>query len=284
MGTKIVMLFNINTEGTPIAVPTGIGLTAGTVSVPSSKRVGSFSETVWSDSLDQVQISNYMRTSLGPKRARLLPRSAELFACRLYTAGAGKGTLVSMNLVGGTFVTDIPQMALLCQSNNPAAPVQRRFFVHAIPDTYVVGGEFSPSASYASLLADYFVGLQSVWFQGITRSTTATIFNVQADGTVMFTGPVTYTQGTIIQVSRTVTASGRKVGGPYAVASVGPGANQVKLTGWQWGVTNGGTTFIKGQQLYSIGGGAGVSIRHIGTRRIGRPFEKFIGRRSKRPH
>jgi hypothetical protein len=203
----------------------------------------------------------------------------------LYGATGGKGVIVPMNYSGfPAYVTDILQMALLCSSSNSAALQQRRWFVHCIPDTMVSFGEFNPSTTYRNALSVYLDHMRSWWWLGYTATGTQVIMAIDATGKVITAGAHTFTQGTWVTISRTTLTNGQRKGGRFRVKSTGPLATEFTLEDWQWGAAAGGRVYIKGGQLYQIGaGGAQPAALRIGTRKVGRPFFVYRGRRSRRP-
>lgn len=269
MSTKVVMVMNGTT-----------GVDAHDVQQLANPHGYGFTESFWANTNDIATLHGSLVGNLFPKRAALLPKGASVVAARYYSDTGGRGVLFGLALRGGSYATDLVNCALLAFTRNPVAPVQRRWWIHNVPDNQFGLGEYSPTQAYAAAMANFLGALNPYFYQGISRTGDTAIVSITSGGLVTLGANSPFAVGTQVTVSRTLTGLGRRFGGLFAVASVGPLATQFTLTGWQAGACVGGRAFVKGKTLYQIGGGPGANTGRAGTRRVGRPFDLYRGRRS----
>ena len=272
MATKVVLVLNGSTQSQENTWAGAAGAAHGF----------GFTESFYLQTSDVSAIKTLLQTEVAPKRAAILVGSLSVAYARLYISGGGKGILIPLGLPGVFTQTDVANVGLLWQTNNANAPAQSRKWLHGIPDNMVVGGEFSPTQNYRVRLQNYFDTLLTAYFRGNAQTNLIGIQEIASDGTVTFTGNNPFSVGNYITIARTLLDTGRRKGGLFSVASIGPGAAQLKLSSWQYGHSRGGTAYIKTPTFYQIFQNANVSLVRIGTRRVGRPFGLYRGRRSKR--
>lgn len=287
VATKVVVEF----QGRSI-MPPGVG--AGTYwqtasNLPSlgyaaAPHVYGYSESYWRDSGLDAAFA-FTRDFFAPRRAALLAPSSAIVQVRLYDGGTGSGVIKPLVRPGTAQDTDLAQVAVLVQSTQSAVPTQRRWWVHNIPDSQVTGGEFQPTPTYAALFALYLQAMSSCQYLSQVPTNVMNIASVTAGGLVNYTANHPYNVGQWLLVRRTTaSATGRRVGGSFQVASIGPGSTQLTLAGWDKGETAGGRTWIPVGTLSAIGSiSAMPQVRRGGTRRVGRPSGQYRGRQSARP-
>ena len=263
-------------------------------------RVAGFSESVWFDSDDVASCLTALNEG-GPgsrgllrTRAILLPSGGVLKEVLLYSGGAGRGQSNAVNLPGQSGPTDLPNMALLLSTRSSTGKT-RRWFLHCIPDAFVVTGEYQPTIAFRDAMQEYFQSLAYFSFRTtLSTPASATIVNIVSVPAVppatLPTALVTVqaigalTQGMDVNLSGLVPPVGPNVSvsGQW-IASV-PGANQLILNNWTQGNFQDGKIQQIASQSNAFGGiNQGYSqIVRAATRKVGRPFGGFVGRASRR--
>ena len=280
MPIKVVMKFRAATSG-----PGGVA------------RVAGFSESVWFLSDDVAACLVACRTASGglgllPARAGLLPSQAAIVELKLYQGGAGRGQSFAVNYPGQRGPTDLPNMALLASTFDPLTGKTRRWFIHCVPDQYVVTGEYAPDQAMRDAVDNYFRLLNLFgFFTAIPSPATAKITTIVSIPPV---APATIPTALVnleaidgITAGMTVNFSGVKLdnGNPIAprpanVQSI-TGANQFLLPTWTFGNAKEGTVSQSAYQASQFSA-ANCQIVRAATRKVGRPSGGFVGRASKR--
>jgi len=269
MATKVVLRFNGFTAAAPPHPIIGYTGTA---------HAFGFSEALWRTSGTDAQTTDWIRTQLAPARAFLLPSNVTLTDALLYTTGGGRGVPVPLGFVGSQPRSDQVNVAALCSTRHPTAPAQRRWWVHCLPDLWVIDGELHLTNVQATIFGGYLARMNESSWLGLIQNNLQTIISVSAAGLVSLPGPHVFTAGQLLRVTRTLNAAKRRVGGNYFVSSIGPGLNNLTLTNWNLGETTSGSLFRPTYDFYSMGGGSGTHVERAGTKRVGRPFDLYRGR------
>ncbi len=267
MSIKVVMKFNGFTDRSPATPAGGGGL---------QQHGYGFTESYWSDYIASTTRSNFLG-SVGRLRAALLPSNCSLLEAVLYDGGSGTGVSVPCQFPGGNYTTDQVNIALLCTSQNTTAAHQSRFWIHNLPDIMVQGGEYTPTAAYAQAVQAYFTELGFYKYRGQIPANQRTIFKVAANGLVTTTTPHPFAVGQMIHVNRVYLGNGRKKGGIFTVSDVGPLNTNFTIAGWTFGDGKGGTVFTATYDTLRLQNC--VAVR-AGTRKVGRPFGEYRGRKS----
>lgn len=178
---------------------------------------------------------------------------------------------------------DIPQQAVLIYCPGAGTNNVRRSTLRGVPDPRIVEGEFQPAPYFTTAINTFFSFLANFQFRCRDLSQpTFTILSITAAGLVTTETPHTITQGQMVRVLRTKTADGDLVGGRFQVASIGPNNNQLTLTAWTPAeATSGGKIRIDAIAFVTVNASQCVLGRAV-TRRVGRPFGQYRGRRSRR--
>ncbi len=283
MSIKVVVLFQ---DITAVGVVGG----APFLNYAVRSHLGGWSESIYffsdsvSDCVDALKIGAGGNPALLPSRAALLSGTSNIIGVRLYQGGAGKGQSFAFAYPGPAGVnTDVPQMALLCRAANVTFGSSRLFTLRGIPDVQVVGGEWIPSPAYANLVGDYFRALQNFAFRGLDPAIAKIkLAGVSAGGVATSAGSaIPWGVGTQVTISKVVDADGlfRSWTGFITAAATPPPS--VTIPTWPWGLCTGGTVTIKSFILSGMLA-ANIAVRRVVVRKIGRPFEQYHGRRSKR--
>lgn len=281
MPIKCIMLFQ------EVTTP---GVSSPFIGYAGRAHIAGWSESVWwyetdavSDAINALILGTGGRPGLMPTRAALLAPAVSIVGVRLYSGGSGRGQFLSRQFPGSSpSLTEIPQMALLCKTSSTSGAVSRRFTLRGIPDEQVVGGEFSPSGLYQASLRDYFLALFSFRFRAIDPSNPIyQVNNISAGGVVTLMVNNPYAIGNFLTFNRLNLASGSQVPASGFITAVGPMANQFTVAPWALAATTGGTATMRGTGFFSMNPTYTSAVR-ITTRRVGRPFEQYRGRASRR--
>lgn len=259
---------------------------ATNVSDPSNpaRRVGGWTESFYSIADSSADVIAPMQSSLCPLRAALLPTGGSIVGQRIQQIDP-VGRSQSLNRVfPGTagIQADVPQMALLCKVPALGFNNIRPMILRGIPDARVVEGEYSPTIAFATALQTFFTALQIWRFRAVATNPPPTpLLEISTAGVVLTAVPHVFVVNDMIQVKRAVGLFGQLRGGRYRVISVGPGNNQLSILGWQHGECVLGTA-IGFLIFYPSIDNANITIGRIITRRVGRPFTQYVGRRSRK--
>jgi len=274
MPFKVVILFNGRT--------TGDSLIPGMPAVGSQLHSFGFSEGYITSSSSFDQEATFLRSELGPKRAAILPPSTSIIGARFYQPGGGRAFPVALYLPGTSNITGLANKAVLCTSNNATAAVPRKWWVHNMPDAQVVGGEFQPSNFFAGRFNSYLDAIGQASWMGLVRTSNISVVTISAAGLVTCAGAHAFAVGQFVTLSKTLNANGDKFGGLFRVETIGPLSSQLTLLDWSEGACTGGSLYLKNMQAYVIGASGRPLVNRAGTRRVGRPFDLYRGRSSRR--
>ena len=285
MSIKVVIVFQQVTQK---------GADAPLLGYVGAQHIAGWSEHVWfpSDNLDDCLTALRGPALVNGEQPLLYTRSlclsnnASILGVRLYQGGAGRGAFYPMGFAGSGGAEDIPQMALLCAAVSGGTPSVRRFTLRGIPDGQVVNGEFSPTTDFYSRLDMYFGSLTNFGFKGANPVTKYPIASIVQQAGPALVGLVTlmgnnqFAVSQFVTINQTLDVNGNRLGGQFMVSAVGPLNNQFSIAGWNQGNTQGGTVSIPGNAVFPFSGGGNVNVERITTRRVGRPFGLYRGRRS----
>jgi hypothetical protein len=220
-----------------------------------------------------------------PSRAQLLAFGASVIGVRLYQGGAGKGQSLAASYPGLAIADeDIPQMAILVKCGSTTAAVTRRFTVRAIPDQQVRLGEFQPNQIFTNSVTAFFTALGNFAFRAIdpVASKRVALFSIDLTGLVTLKDniPIPFLAQDVVTISKAITTTGTFFGGQFVIKQTGPG-NTMQLNGWTGGNCTGGVAIKRAYNIYPISPSSCAVTRAV-VRKVGRPFEQYRGRRSKR--
>lgn len=218
------------------------------------------------------------------QRAALLPIGTSIVGYRIQQVSpVGPSQAGALTWAGGSgYTADLPTSALLMRSPGIGANNIRRFMLRGIPDNQITEGEFQPSADYRTGV-NLFIGSLSGWlFRARDLSQPSIrIVSISAGGVVQTETPITYAVNNMVRILRTVDAGHNLRGGRFQVSVIGPGTNTFTLNNWNYGATTGGSVRLDGV-VYPTVDSANTNWSRVTTRRVGRPFNAWRGRRSKR--
>lgn len=283
MPVKVVMIFQQTT------LP---GYSIASLGLAGRAHIGGWSESIWYAGSDLTALWNQL--TVGPSggvnwgllqvRADLMTDNATIVGVRLYSGGSGKGNFRAIAYRGlyPSSVAEIPQMAVLGYLGVTGSTRAKRLTIRGIPDEMAKGGEFTPTSDYATRLSNYGAALGG--FASFTKDDNAglAILTISAAGVVQLNGvPPTWGVGIGVQIRSALNASGIRVGGKFACTAVNTPSNQFTIAGWVEGACTGGNALVPVSSIKGIVGNS-LTISRLVQRKVGRPFEQYRGRRSKR--
>jgi len=245
-------------------------------------RVGGWSETWYFDGTAAAAFAAANR--LAKKRSAFLVHQAAVVGIR--TAEVGGGVVAHPVVYPGTQNTkpDIPQMALNCVCKGQGVQNRKFFQLRGIPDSSVDGGKYKPTQGVNAGVVAYFGGLAGDQFRFRAKDLTSPkigLVSVANDGTFRLNGAAVYNAGSYIQLLRAKNAQGVNVSGDYFV-DIKTDDRNGKFLNWTGGVVtlNGQARVVS--YVFPVVDGDTLIARDVTTRKVGRPFDQYVGRRSKR--
>jgi len=283
MSIKVVVLFQ------QVTVP---GYSNSALGLAGRSHIAGWSESMWYPSNDAAALWRALTTGpVGgvnwgylPVRADLMTANASIVGVRLYEGGTGKGNFRAIAYPGlyAAGVSDIPQMSILAYIGLTGSTRARRLTIRGVPDEMATGGEFTPTSAYATRLVT--LGQALTGFGAVTKDDSAglPLLTVSDAGVCQLNGvPPTWAVGDGVTFRSVLTSYGARVGGTFACTAVVPASNQFTVAGWPHGACTGGNALIPAFSQKAFTSGS-LAVSRLLTRKVGRPFEQYRGRRSKR--
>ena len=247
----------------------------------------------WSESWWRTGITTSSEPAireLGQARARMLPLEASIIGFRIgvYTlsgnkiipSGSSTGKL-SFAGVSGAF-TDLPQVALEMSGKTGGGANVSRFTLRGIPDSIMLKGEYQPNVNFKGTLTRFTNKLISGNWNFLGRDLGQPVAQVLsiAAGVMTTDGGLGVAVGDFVRLLRVFDGYGESVQGAYRVTVVGAG-NTYTLAGFDPAIVvlNSGSARKDVVALFPF---SEVEPSRATIRKVGRPFESYRGRRSKR--
>jgi len=243
-------------------------------------RVGGFSETWYIDKTFARSIQS--ARALAGARAALTGNRTLCLGSRITEIG-GK-TYTDNHITPGRVRedSDVPQMALLLKIGNDNLSSTKIFTCRGFLDTNVFEGDFT--ASRATLAAvqqmEGVLSTEAFRFRAKTNlASGVSVVSIDANGNFVLSGPLTFAVGGKLQVLRMRNTLGNTISGSFYVAArtsdtVG------QLANWTGGAVAGSGKIRVLTYSYPLADGD-LKILRVITRKVGRPFEQYRGRRSR---
>jgi hypothetical protein len=270
--------------------------------VPNTGRPGrsfGWSESLWLQ--NDITFGDGNLLELCRARAVLLARGIAIVGVRKEVFDPkGLSTTATLLFPGtnglqtGT-VMDFPSLALYFRlpSSNPAGKA-RSFVLRGLPDEAVKGGEWFPGQIAAGLqrqetvFRDYVSTIVGGNWKGryTTPDTIYPVGSIDGDPKVVyFIGPNTLQVGDWVRAYRMIGNFGQPITGRWRIATK-PTSDTATLTGWNQAVsvgTEGNPSFRSKQTVLGTFLDPGASlVPKVVSRKVGRPFDLFRGKASKR--
>jgi len=247
-----------------------------------ARRVGGWSENWYLDADEATATrgaGDYIR-----RRGALLCGQASCVGFRLQVLG-GRSKMVLVNTPGPiTSGQDIPQMALNCRVSAQGVPNVKYFQLRGLPDANVIGGDFVPVGGFGAAFSAFGSCLWNNSFRFRVRSAAIApvqVISIDANGNFVLGGNLTFGVGAYIQILRVRTVTGANASGTFYV-DVATDSRRGRFIGWQGGVvTLSGTARVYSTDYVLVANSSLESLR-VTTRKVGRPFDMYRGRRRRR--
>jgi len=177
--------------------------------------------------------------------------------------------------------TDTPNMALQIVVRGTGLVNVRRAHLRGIPDDSVEEGEYSPTQEFANNLATFKLALSNFRFRAKDQSQPKVIIDsISAAGIVTTSAAILLAVNDYVDIIGTTTTLGSLFRGRFQVKAA-PDATHFTLYKWPGLVCTNG----KAQKFVAIYPGflnTNILTNKISSRRVGRPFDQFRGRASRR--
>lgn len=253
---------------------------AGALNIP-----GGWSESVYYNSNSTATRNSFL--SLCSARAAFLPNFCSIVGIRVQQVDpSGSGSLQRINYpgqVGGEYAQDIPQVAALFSIPSTGVSNVRRYRAAALPDDWVNRGEFTPGGPGAGILMTWLGRLHGWHARGSDLSVAKQdITTIASDGSYVLSQPLTVSVGAKVKIFRARDDRGRNVGGMFTIQAVTDTTHGI-LRAWPYGACTLGQIQLV-TIIYPVMRTTGFDLTSVTVcvRKIGRPFVKYVGRRSRR--
>jgi len=254
----------------------------------ASPHSGGWSESHWLET--PRELSHFSIVDLATFRALSLPRQCSVIGVRgqLYTlsgnrilpGGSATAKLIRPGNVAWT--VDVPQAGLEISATFEGRPNGSRFSLRGFPDECVINGEFSPVGNIIANITTFTNSLRSQAWGSIVRDLSQPSSRVLGitNGVLSVDDLQDWAVGQYLILRRCQTAFGTPVKGSFRISAIDVGAKTVTLpalVGTLAAIARG--TVRRDQVVWARYAAFGQG--RIGVKKIGGPFEKYRGRRSK---
>ena len=247
-----------------------------------SRRVAGWTENWYADGT--IANNSMTGTNFFKARTLFMPNNAGISGMRVSDIG-GQSKVFTFNEPGGQqTAVDIPQMALNCSVKVQGSPTTKWFQLRGIPDSSVTSGAFRPTQGVSNAIDTFLNGLFGYGvYVRVKRLTNprVNITSIDASGNFTIAPGVTPAMNDTVQLLRCKDIHGKNVSGLYVVI---PDANGLpkKLGNW-----SGKTVAVSGQLRiltydYLPTVPRTAEYHDITTRKVGRPFFSYRGKRTRR--
>ena len=250
---------------------------------------GGWSESFWTNANQSGAIA--FVNAIAQNRASTLPSQASAFGYRVQNFTIVGNKLLPGGAVTGkvqfagnaTYSTDVPQMALMVNFSTSGGINNTRPVLRCLPDSVVSGGEYQPDQGFNNLMAAYlnFISIANgVGWVGRDLSLGSVRVIAFNAGVLTVSAAIPGVGvGDFVRLNRVYSTLGFPVKGAYQVTAI----NGVNYTLGNppnaTVIAPSGTARKDALLFFDINNG--VPNRAV-VRKVGRPFEQYRGRRSKR--
>lgn len=274
-------------------MPTRISYLFALTTAPDDRETASPHSAGWSESWWRAGVAAAAApeiAALAQSRAALLSSQASIIGFRLavYTLAGNK--IVPVGTKTGKFQypgpalynTDLPQVALEMSGKTGGGPNTSRFTMRGVPDPVMIKGEYQPIPAWKGLVTRFTNRLVADGWNFLGRDLAQPVAQVLtiANGVMTTDGGLGVAQGDYIRLLRVFDVNKQSIQGSFRVTVVGAG-NAYTLAGMDAGVSvlNSGAAR---KDVVAVFPFSEVSPARAVVRKVGRPFESYRGRRSKR--
>jgi hypothetical protein len=266
----------------------------------ANAHTGGWSESYWTLSPFQTVVAQW--NALTSARANLLPIQASSIGWRFQEYSMDKNFLTPKGTQAGPqrfpgrtgILTDLPQVALQIVTRSNAAPNRSNVVLRCMPDDQMTGGEYGPSPVFKGLVTT-FQNLLSpatpgpVGFLGRDQSQASVrvLAGSGTDGITIDAVPATgLVVGDYVRFNRIHDSFGRPVIGSFRVTTINPGVPPgsavITVAGWPSGVVVSKASGTLRRDQLAFFSYKDSRVRRAVVKKVGSPFEKYRGRRSKK--
>jgi len=254
----------------------------------ASPHTGGWSESFWGS--NPIVASDPTLITLMQKRAILLPAQGSIVGFRignynitgnrLVPTGSSTGKVLYAG--NGLRQSGLPQKSLSMTGVGHGVANCTRFTIRGIPDSQLINGEYQPDAGYKSAVTAFGNELSNAGWKFLGRDLTRVSQSVQAiaGNVVTLGGAIGAVAGTdYLRFRRVYDDDGDPVTGAYLITAIA--GNNYTLAGFpaRTLTSPSGTARVDAIALVDF---FSVTPSRAVVRKIGRPFESYRGRQSKR--
>jgi hypothetical protein len=272
--TRISLLFDVTTA------PTDRG--------SARAHSGGWSEGHW---LAGIVTSNSPKiTALAQKRALLLPSQATIIGFRIATYSINGNKMFPLGTSVGKFSypgtpgrpTDLPQCALGFSCTMQGAPNSVRFNARCIPDLQLQFGEYQPDENYKRFVTQFGTALTSNAYGSIVRNLaapSARVLNAAAGNIALFSNIGGVKNQDYLRLNRVKTDTGENLSGSFLITDINDIVYTLQGLGNKVITRSNGSARLDQIQFVNY---ATVNPSRAEVRKVGRSFEQYRGRASRR--
>lgn len=252
----------------------------------ASPHSGGWSESHWGTPSDNFL--TFLQNS-AVKRANLLPSLCSVIGWRYETFDLTGRVLRPLGAVSGRFQypgissqgLNLPQDALMISATAAGNPNATRFNLRALPDGVTVNGEYQPTPVFTTDLLDFLQYLKTRNYGFIGRNKTGSSAQVVSitGAVVVLNGPVGGVQGDYLRLNRVFTSNGTPVKGSFRIDTIGGNTYTLSTAPGLNVTAPSGTARLDTLSFFNYGN---LTPNRAVSRKVGRPFEQYRGRASKR--
>lgn len=247
-----------------------------------NNRTAGFSETWYFDgSMDNALTA---ANQVAKKRSALMTSAANISAFRIQDIGTRAQIFQATspgNIVSGQ---DIPQMALNVRVGGQGVVNTKTFQLRGIPDVNVLAGDYTPAANFNALLSQ-FAGSLSTWslrFRGENLANPqVNVLSISNVGVFALAADLVFAVGDYVTLLRCQSTTGKNVSGRYYVTSKVDARNGT-FQAWDGSQVVNKGKLRKFEYIYPLVANNSLVIGQITTRKVGRPFDLYRGRATRR--
>lgn len=267
--TKLTMMFQLQTQLNSKAI---------------GGRVAGWSESWYYPG----EVSQAIAAAVGTRglcqlRANMLPRTGAIVAQRYQVVDSvppGPSTTRYVNFPGGSFETDIPNVAILVNVPGQGVRNVKKLILRGIPDQFMIDGEYTPDSVFEPITFKFFAALAAWRFRGQDFNAAQKAINfISSTGDVNMVDNVTFTNGQKVTISgNSDPLTGRKIK-TSTWTVLNPSGKVFTARGWkQANSTDGGQARLVSPAFFQpvI---TDIEVERATVRKVGRPFDLYRGRR-----
>jgi len=259
----------------------------------ASAHMAGWSEGFWLNANPSTQMPALR--NVAQARAAFLPKQAAIVGYRIQSYDISGNKLTPIGSTAGSYRfggsprwdCDQPQVTLRASGSTAGGPNAAALYMRGIPDDWVAQGEYAPFDDTNTLLQFYYDRLIAVAAGFIGRNLSVggqRVFNIADNGpgagsVINMQGPIAgLALGDFVRFVRVVADNKAPVEGTFAVSNIN--VNAITVRGLQGVVLTRPSGTCRKDSLTFLAWNR-IETKRITTKRVGAPFEKYRGRRSK---